>query len=216
MKIRNLQSLLVCPIILWELLADGPDWHLRSWSCFCLSLFSTVDEWSGSSLDEFHWSILEDKVLTMTHLDLQKTFPDIPCVSQMLGGPSLRLGTPIERLSIPSGIGWGRNDTGNVWISTAYWFSILKILWSFIQLISFCNSCIRPESSNVVFWCSTNVRLAIVSNVELWNSLTLPFQWDFFDELHVIPNFAARTVLEEVVDLVVELLRLELLEIRVD
>ena len=45
-------------------------------------------------------SIREDKVLKTTHLDLQKTFPDIPCVSQMLGGPALRLGTPKERLSI--------------------------------------------------------------------------------------------------------------------
>ena len=50
-------------------------------------------------------SIPADKVLKRTHLDLQKTFPDIPCVSQMLGGPSLRLGIPIERLSIPSGTG---------------------------------------------------------------------------------------------------------------
>ena len=50
-------------------------------------------------------SILEDKVLMKMHVDLQKRFPDIPCVSQMLGGPSLRLGIPIERLSIPSGIG---------------------------------------------------------------------------------------------------------------
>ena len=33
-----------------------------------------------------------------------KTFPDITCVSQMLGGPSLRLGVPIKRLSIPPGI----------------------------------------------------------------------------------------------------------------
>ena len=41
-----------------------------------------------------------DKVLKKTHPDLQKTFPDIPCVSQMLGGPSLRLGIPIERLSV--------------------------------------------------------------------------------------------------------------------
>ena len=49
-------------------------------------------------------SILEDKVLIMTHLDLQKTFPE-KHVSQMLGGPSLRLGIPKERLSIPSGIG---------------------------------------------------------------------------------------------------------------
>ena len=33
-----------------ESLSDGPDWHLRTWSCSCLSLFSTVDEWSGSSI----------------------------------------------------------------------------------------------------------------------------------------------------------------------
>ena len=29
-------------------------------------------------------------------VDLQKTFPDIPCVSQMLGGPSLRHGDTKE------------------------------------------------------------------------------------------------------------------------
>ena len=34
-----------------------------------------------------------------------KTFPNIPSVSQTLGGPSLRLGIPTERLSIPPGIG---------------------------------------------------------------------------------------------------------------
>ena len=50
-------------------------------------------------------SILEDKVLMMTHLDLQKTFPDIPCASQMPGGPSLRRGDTKECLNIPSGIG---------------------------------------------------------------------------------------------------------------
>ena len=50
-------------------------------------------------------AILEDKVLMKTHLDLQKTFPDIPCVSQMLGGPSLQLGVTKESLNIPSGIG---------------------------------------------------------------------------------------------------------------
>ena len=43
-------------------------------------------------------------------------------------------------------------------------------------------------------------------------SLILPFQRDFFDELHEIPTFAAIIVLEGVV----ALLRLELLEIRVD
>ena len=50
-------------------------------------------------------STLEDKVLMKTHLDLQKTFPDITCVSQMLGGPSLRRGDTNEGLNIPSGIG---------------------------------------------------------------------------------------------------------------
>ena len=50
-------------------------------------------------------SLPADKVLKKTRLDLQKRFPTYPCVSQMLGGPSLRLGIPIERLSIPPGIG---------------------------------------------------------------------------------------------------------------
>ena len=54
-----------------------------------------------------------DKVLKRTQLDLQRRFP-IYHVSQMLGGPSLRLGIPIERLSIPPGIGWGVNDTGRL------------------------------------------------------------------------------------------------------
>ena len=90
----------------------------------------------------------------------------------MLGGPSLRLGMPIGRLSIPPGIGWGGKDTG--WLATwecplrtdsASWWS----LESFIQWISLCNSCILPVSSKIVSWSSTNLRLAIVLKVELWN-----------------------------------------------
>ena len=50
-------------------------------------------------------TILEDKVLRKTHVDEQKTFPDIPCVSQILGGPSLRHGDTKECLNIPSGTG---------------------------------------------------------------------------------------------------------------
>ena len=46
---------------------------------------------------------LADEVLKKTPLDLQTRFPDIPCVSQILGGPSLRLGIPRKRLSIPPG-----------------------------------------------------------------------------------------------------------------
>ena len=59
-------------------------------------------------------SIPADKVLKMTHLDLQKCFPKKTCVSQMLGGPCLRLGIPLERLSIPPGTGRGVNDTGRL------------------------------------------------------------------------------------------------------
>ena len=54
---------------------------------------------------------LADKVLK-TPLDLQKTFPDIPCVSHMSGGLSLRLGIPTERLSIPPGSRKGGNKAG--------------------------------------------------------------------------------------------------------
>ena len=48
--------------------------------------------------------------LRSSQLDL----PDISCVSQMLGGPSLRLGIPLERLSILPGTGRGGNDTGRL------------------------------------------------------------------------------------------------------
>ena len=58
-------------------------------------------------------AMLEDKVLMMTHLDLQKRFPKNH-VSQMLGGPSLRRGDTKEGLNIPSGIGCGGNDTGRL------------------------------------------------------------------------------------------------------
>ena len=39
------------------------------------------------------------------HVDLQKTFPDIPCVSQMLGGLLCGLGDTKECRNTPSGIG---------------------------------------------------------------------------------------------------------------
>ena len=48
------------------------------------------------------------------HVDLQKTFPDIPCVSQMHGGPTLRRGDTKEGLNNPSGIGCGGKDTGRL------------------------------------------------------------------------------------------------------
>ena len=70
-------------------------------------------QWLTNSID----SILEDKVLMKMHVESEKTFPDIPCVSQMHGGPSLRLGDTNEGLNMPSSIGGCREkhwSTGTV------------------------------------------------------------------------------------------------------
>ena len=93
--------------------ADGPDWHLRFRFCSGLSLsplwiYEAAPQWL-SPMD----SILEDKELTKMHVDLKKkNFPDIPCVPQMLGGPSLRRVETNEGLNIPSGIGCVGNNIG--------------------------------------------------------------------------------------------------------
>ena len=127
---------------------------------------------------------------------------------KIFGGPFLRLGISRERLSIPTGSGWGGKNTG--WLATwdcplrtdsASW----KSLESFIQLISFCNSCILPVSSRTVSRSSTNFLLAIVSNLEIASSL--PSHWDFSHELHKVLDFVPIIVHEEVVDLV-EVVRL--------
>ena len=183
MKIRNLQSLLVCSIILWRVSSTEDDWIFR-WRSGLASLILVLFlpfilfhcGWMKRLLDRWTPLIqfLRIRCWRRRIWICKKTFPDIPCVSQMLGGPSLRLGTPKKKkpLSIPSGIGWGGNDTGRLatWefslrIDSASWNSFESL----IQFISFSNSCIRPESSNIVSWSSTNLRLAIVSKVELWN-----------------------------------------------
>ena len=95
-------------------------------------------------------SIPEDKELVKMHVDLQKTFPDKPCVSQTLGGPSLRLGDTKECRNIPSGIGCGVNDTGRL-VTWAFPLRTDSASWesleSFIQITSFCNSCTLPDNS---------------------------------------------------------------------
>ena len=117
-------------------------------------------------------SILEDKELMKMHVDLQKRFPEIPCVSQMHGGPSLRRDDTKENLNNPSGIVCGGKDTGRLvtWefplrTDSAFW----KSSESFIQFTSFCNSCTLPDNSKIVFWSSLSFRLASVPKVELWN-----------------------------------------------
>ena len=136
-----------------------------------------------------------------------KTFPGFPCVSQILGGPLLRLGLPRERLSIPSGSGWSGRSTG--WLVTwdcplrtdsASW----KSLESFMQLISLCNSWILPVSSRIVSRSSINFLLEIHRLWTLEMASILPSHWDFSHELHEDPDFVPIIVHEEVVDLVDE------------
>ena len=58
-------------------------------------------------------SILEDKELAVEEAGgFAKTFPDIPGVSQMSGGPSLRRGDTNEGLNIPSKTGCLGNNPG--------------------------------------------------------------------------------------------------------
>ena len=55
-----------------ELLADGPDWHLWSWTSVWFPFFPACDEWIGSDTWEPPMgSIPADKVLKKTRLDLQ-------------------------------------------------------------------------------------------------------------------------------------------------
>ena len=102
-KFRDLQSLLVCPIILFEnlpslgsneFLADGPDWHLVSGvvSGFRRSLVTCGDVCSVTSeiqgLNPPGQGDEEDDG------GFTKTFPDIPCVVQVSGDLSLRISNP--------------------------------------------------------------------------------------------------------------------------
>ena len=188
MEFRNLQSLFVCPLILWRVSSTEDDrffgWLSRLTSLILnLCLPFTLLHWMNEAALRY-WnsmdSILADKVLKMT----QKRFPIYHVCPKCLAALSLRLGFPIERLSITSGIGWGGNDTGRLvtWefplrTDSASW----KSFESFIQLTSFCKSCILPVSSKIVSWSSTYLLLAIVSKVELWNffnsSISLRLLW---------------------------------------
>ena len=82
----------------------------------------------------------------------KKTFPDLPCVSQMLGGPSLRRGDTNENLNIPSKIGCVGEDICQLvtWefplrTDSASW----KSLYSFMKHMSF-----LPDNFMTMFWSS--------------------------------------------------------------
>ena len=159
-----------------EFLADGPDWHLRSWFCSGLSLFSAVDMRIGSSKVFFQrkfnsWGYGADEEAC----GCAKTFPDIPDVSQIFGGLlcgaaiRMKASTSLQKRRMFREYSW---LTGNVGIYTAYRFSVLEVLWIVHTVTSFCSSCTLPDNSIIVFRSSMSFRLAIVSMVELWNFRT--------------------------------------------
>ena len=184
MKIWNLQSL-VCAMNLWKSsLKGGPNFWLTVltgisdpelvFGFHSSHVVMCSDTWELHGFNSCGWGAEDDAA------EFAKTFPSIPCVSQMLGGPSLRRGSPTERLRIPPGTGWGGKDTGRL-VTWEFPLLIPKISSeSFTQSISFCKSSILPVNSKIVSWSSTN-RLAIVSKVELWNffnfSISLRLFW---------------------------------------
>ena len=149
-----------------EFLADGPDWHLWSWTGVWFSSFSAGDEWIGSDIwEELHGF----KVLKETRLDLQKRFPIYHAVPKCLAAHICGSAFPengsafLQELDEVGKIhfDWQR---GNVHCVLIQHLEILSN-HSYDSLISFCNSCILPVS----IWIFDQFFLAIVSNVELWN-----------------------------------------------
>ena len=144
-------------------------------------------------------------------VDLQKTFPDIPCVSQMLGGPSLRLGDTKECLNIPSSTGWRWNDTGRLvtWecplrADSTPWksfdsFRPLIFILSFLYLAN------EFKDIFLIFDQSSSYKLCIMWIPEI--SWILTFHWAFQKNFTKFSNFVPTIVHKEVVDLV-EIVRL--------
>ena len=110
MRIWNMQSLLVCSIILWKSHHTRVEWisGWRSWlasriqGCVWCLAFTRYMRWC------VFWYIRDPRIwrgwgAEEDAVGFAKTFPDVPCVSQLSGGLSLRLGTPTERHSIPPG-----------------------------------------------------------------------------------------------------------------
>ena len=178
-KIRNLQSLLVCPIILWRVSSTENDW-IFGWrsrlASQILILFSPYTFVHCRHVERLlNWrtpliQILRIRSWWRCRWICKKTFRFNSVWVQMLGSPSLRRGDTKECLDVPSSIGGGGNDTGRpvtrefpLRTDSASWES----LESFIHFISFFSSCTLPDHSKKVFWSSMSFRLAIVSRVEL-------------------------------------------------
>ena len=135
------------------------------------------------------------------HVDLQKRFPIYyacpKCVAARLCGSAFLQ----NGLTFAQELDEGWKDTGGLVTcecplrtDSASW----KSLKSFIQLISVCNSCILPVNTRIALWSSSNLLLAIVLKVELWNffnsfiSLKL-FSWASRKSQFCFNNYSRRS-----------------------
>ena len=135
-----------------------------------------------------------------TPVEFTQTFPGIPCVSQMLGGPFLKLGIPPEQPSIPSRSRKGGSNAD--WLGTwdcplrnesASWkiHAINCILWFLKPGCALLTSVlIFDQSSSRKFIDSYFLISSILPFHEIWN------------ELHEDPDSFLINVLEVGVDLV--------------
>ena len=148
MEIRNLLSLLVCTIILWRVSSTEDDW-IFGWRSRLASQILILF-WSFTLFRCRHIKrLFNDFSPWIQFLRIRscggslwickKKFPDIPGVSQMSGSPFLQRGDTNEGLNNFSKNKMFREYSwliGNVWISTAYRFSVLEVL-KIVQTIYF-------------------------------------------------------------------------------
>ena len=106
-----------------ELLADGPCWHLWSWTGVWFSVFSAVNEWIGSDTLEIHGFNLRIKCWRRRRWIYKKRFPIYHVYSKYLAAYQCGLSILQDHDKVEK-----RWLTGNVGLSTAYWFSIFKNL----------------------------------------------------------------------------------------
>ena len=172
MKIRNLQSLLVCPIILWRVSSTEEDWIL-GWrsglaSQIWVSLWSStffcnrhVDWFLGSFLPRIPFGRIQFLRIRSWRRSLWmcKNVPEIPDVSQIFGGSSFCRCEENKGLNIPSNGGCLGNNPGGL-VTCGFPLQVdsasIKSLESFMKFTSFCSSWSLPDNSITVFWSSMN------------------------------------------------------------
>ena len=182
MKIRDPQSLLVSPIILWESSLFRVEWisgwrsRLKSriqdcvWNLtFILYMWWCVFRYVRNPRIEFSW-ITWRRRRSWICKNVSRYTLRIPNVWRLIVAASQSSWITIR---------WKwRRLTGNVGWSTAYWLGILKISRViFIQLISFCNSIILAVSSSIVSRLSINLLLANSSIRDFWTLFNSSISW---------------------------------------